>query len=334
MSLLGLLVPLFFACACASPVLRRDAPDFTIDGDAPFTVDTATLSAALTCPNGNPTSSSPPVLLVHGTATTGEETWGEGYVPALLANGYTACYVTLPGRAMGDMQVSSEYVAYALHYISYLAAGLETAVISHSQGGPNVQWALQFWPSTLSITNSFIALSPDFAGIDLLDSDLSNFCVGDLCQACLWQQSAGSNYYDALHYHSFEALVSTTAIWSEFDGVVNPPQENAALPSATAISVQDLCPGRLTNHITMTTDAAGFALALDALKHGGTASLVRVLTKVLTVCLEVNAKKMQVELAAELQADFDDVLDGFILGSPRVSAEPAVMAYAVPPTSK
>jgi len=30
-----------------------------------------------------------------GTSTTGQETWGEGYVPALSANGYTACYVTL-----------------------------------------------------------------------------------------------------------------------------------------------------------------------------------------------------------------------------------------------
>lgn len=210
------------------------------------------------------------------------------------------------------MQVSSEYVAYALHYISYLSGGIDTAVISHSQGGPDVQWALQFWPSTISVTKSFIALSPDFVGIDLLDSDLSSFCVGDLCQASLWQQSAGSHYYDALHYENFAAQVPTTAIWSEFDGVVNPPQENAALPSATAISVQDLCPGRLTNHITMTTDAAGFALALDALNHHGTASLARVLPKVLTVCLEVNAKNMQVDLAAELQADFDDVLDGFM----------------------
>ncbi|KAK4544630.1 hypothetical protein LTR36_004202 [Oleoguttula mirabilis] len=312
MSLVGLLVTLFFACAYASPILKRDAPDFATDGDAPFTVDTATLSAALTCPNGYPTSSSPPALLVHGTATTGKETWGEGYVPALAAKGYTACYVTLPGRAMGDMQVSSEYVAYSLHYISYLSGGIKTAVLSHSQGGPNVQWALQFWPSTIAVTSSFVALSPDFAGIDLLDSDLSSFCVGDLCQASLWQQSAGSHYYGALHYAKFEAQVPTTAIWSVTDGVVNPPKGNAALPSATAISVQDLCPGRLTSHITMTTDAAGFALAMDALKHGGTASLARVLPSQLTVCLEVNAKNMQIDLVDQLEADFDDLINGFM----------------------
>lgn len=142
MSVIDLLLLIFSVHSLASPILRRTTPSFVFGGDAPYTVDPTTLAAALTCPNGNPTSASPAVLLVHGTGSTGEETWGQGYVPALLAQGYTACYVTLPGRAMGDMQVSSEYVAYGLHMISYLAGGAQTAVISHSQGGPDTQWAL------------------------------------------------------------------------------------------------------------------------------------------------------------------------------------------------
>ena len=216
------------------------------------------------------------------------------------------------GRAMGDMQVSSEYVAYALHYISYLSGGHKTAVVSHSQGGPNVQWALQFWPSTRGITTSFVALSPDLVGIELLNSDLSKICIGNLCQASIWQQSAGSHYYDALHTDDFKAQVPTTAIWSQFDGVVTPPQKNAALPSATVVSIQDLCPGRLTNHIFMTTDAAAYALVLDALKHAGKASLLRVLPKTLDVCFRLNAKHMDVNLANELEGFFNDVVDGFM----------------------
>jgi hypothetical protein len=50
----------------------------------------------------------------------------------LQQEGYTACYVTLPGRAMGDMQISAEYVAYNLHQINTLAGGLKTAVITRS----------------------------------------------------------------------------------------------------------------------------------------------------------------------------------------------------------
>lgn len=235
MSFIEILVLLLSVHSLASPVLLpRDAPSFVFNGDAPFSVDPSTLAAALTCPYGNPTSSSPPVLLVHGTATTGEESWGDGYVPALKANGYTACYVNIrkpisgsvnsssikffaANRSMGDMQVNAEYVAYNLHYISQLSGGLKPAVIAHSQGNPNTQYALQFWPSTRQVTRGFVALSPDFAGIDVLGSDtlFHDICETGLCQASLWQQSAGSEYYDVLHKSGFQAQVPTTSIWSQ-----------------------------------------------------------------------------------------------------------------------
>lgn len=143
------------------------------------------------------------------------ESWGESYVPALEADGYTACYVTIPDRAMNDMQVNAEYVAYNLHYLSSLSGGLQTAVVSHSQGGPNTQWALQFWPSTRNVTKAFVALSPDFDGIELGDSLLSEVCSTGICQAAVWQQAAGSNYYAALQAGDFRAVVPTTSIYTE-----------------------------------------------------------------------------------------------------------------------
>lgn len=135
-------------------------------------------------------------------------------MPALAANGYTPCYVTLPSLAMDDMQKSSEYVAYGIHYLSSLSGGLKPAIISHSQGGPVSQWALQFWPSTRSVARAFVPLAPDFNGIDLDISDLSAICDLIDCQPSLWQQSEGSNYYKALHAKNFRALVPTTSIWS------------------------------------------------------------------------------------------------------------------------
>jgi triacylglycerol lipase len=203
------------AIAGASPIARRAAPAYVFDGDAPFSVDAETLASALTCPRGNPTSAAPPVLLVHGTATTGNQTWSAGYVPALAANGYTPCYVTLPSRAMTDMQTSSEYVAYNIHQLSALSGGLKPALISHSQGGPVTQWALQFWPSTRNVARAFVPLSPDFNGIDLAISDLGDICDLLDCQPSLWQQSEGSNYYKALHAGDFRALVPTTSIWTK-----------------------------------------------------------------------------------------------------------------------
>ena len=96
MSPLDLLVLLFsLQLTFASPIVEKRVPSFVFDGDAPFSVSPDDLAASLTCPYGNPTAASPPVLLVHGTATTGQESWGDGYVPALKANGFTACYITI-----------------------------------------------------------------------------------------------------------------------------------------------------------------------------------------------------------------------------------------------
>ncbi|KAK3116068.1 hypothetical protein LTR53_003958 [Teratosphaeriaceae sp. CCFEE 6253] len=178
--------------------------------------------------------------------------------------------------------------------------------------GPVTQWALQFWPSARTVTNAFIPLSPDFDGINLLGSDLSKVCIGKLCQASLWQQSDGSHYYDALHAANFEALVPTTTIWSKSDGVVSPPKKNAQLPSAKAISVQDLCPLRIVPHTSMTTDAAAFALALDALQHGGVASLTRLIPGALKTCLRGTAKNMDVKVADEIKDSLDELIDGFL----------------------
>ena len=213
---------------------------------------------------------------------------------------------------MGDMQVSSEYVAYGLHLISQLSGGLQTAVLSHSQGGPVTQWALRFWPSTQKVTRAFVALSPDFSGIELADSKLSDICVGDLCQASIWQQSSGSNYYDAMHADEFGESVPTTAIWSSSDGIVNPPEHNAQLPGAVVNSVQDLCPGRIVSHIFMTIDAAAYAFAIDALNNGGSASLSRVRSNSWTSCLKLNAPNTNVSVAKSLSSSFNDLIGGFM----------------------
>lgn len=254
--------------------------------------------------------------------------------------------VCLAGRAMGDMQVSSEYIAYALHYISWLAGQVPTAVITHSQGGPDTQWALQFWPSTRTVTRAFVALSPDFQGIELFDSSLGHVCVGDLCQAAVLQQRRGSAYFAALHNAArFHAHVPTTSVWSQLDQVVKPAQHNAQLPAATVIAVQDVCPGRVIDHIFMPIDAAGFALALDALNHGGVADVRRVRRSFLRVCSRFTAHGMQVDLATQLESLWDVAINGYMymlslnvqtvryltegsLGSPRVSAEPPIKAYA------
>lgn len=62
----------------------------------------------------------------------------------------------------------------------------------------------------------------------------------------------------------------------------------------------------------MTISSAAYALALDALNHDGVASLSRVRKNMLSICLRVTAKGMQVSLAKDLQSLLENLVKGFM----------------------
>ena len=310
---------------------RQTAPDYAFPGDPPYGVDTGTLSGVLNCPRGTPTSAdSKPVLLVHGTGSTGDESWGFGYVPALAAAGFTPCYITLPNRSMGDMQVSSAYIAYNLHAMSAMAGNSPVAVMGHSQGNPDIQWALHFFPSTQDVTSMFVGLSPDFYGANY--DILSGVCsLGKkICAPSLWQQASGSDYYAALNAKGNVEQVPTTLIWSQTDEVVIPAERNAQLGGSVTVPVQDLCPLRITDHLSMLIDSAGFTIATDALNNGGKADLGRIRANGgLASCLQFDAPDMDPTVPKVLEAALNDISKGILLNGIQTTSEPPVMQYAI-----
>jgi hypothetical protein len=216
---------------------------------------------------------------------------------------------------MDDAQISSSYVAYNLHRLSSLT-GTSVSAIGHSQGSPNIQWALRFFPSTRdpSVTRSYVALSPDFSGVGF--DGLTQFCDiisgVPICAPSLWQQAKGSNYMAALGGGSHgidEAYVPTTVVWSVTDEVVIPPFQNSRLSGASIISAQDLCPGRIVGHLLMTHDAAGFAIALDALDNGGQADVARIDR---AACAELIAPGMDPTLESLTEAGLNDIIKGIL----------------------
>jgi triacylglycerol lipase len=120
------------------------------------------------------------------------------------------------GRSAGNLQVSFAYVAYNMHYLSYLASGTPVAAIGHSQGYPNIQWALRFCPSNRNVVNSYVGLAPDL-GPGISTFRLICDVVEDVpwCDPAVWQQSTSSNYYAALNYKGHQAFVPSTTIWTE-----------------------------------------------------------------------------------------------------------------------
>ncbi|GAA5920267.1 hypothetical protein JCM5296_004595 [Sporobolomyces johnsonii] len=134
---LGAAAPLDFTRAAietrdsfCSPTSKQNTGDFSLP--------CSTYLAALTCPNGIQKNAGGVVLLVHGTGSTGAETWPNGPYMELLpsaGSGYDVCYVNLPERALGDAQTSAEYVAYLTSALSSESATGKVSLISHSQGG-------------------------------------------------------------------------------------------------------------------------------------------------------------------------------------------------------
>jgi hypothetical protein len=59
-----------------------------------------------------------PVILVHGTGSTPEESFSFGYQAALPKLGIPVCTVRLPERGTVDQQRSIQYVVYAIREVT------------------------------------------------------------------------------------------------------------------------------------------------------------------------------------------------------------------------
>lgn len=223
-----------------------------------------------------------------------------------------------------------------MHALSAQSGGNPITVISHSQGGPDVQWALRFWPSTRKIVQNFIALSPDLSGVDS-SSVLYKLCTFDvtnglgvlLCTESLWQQGKGSNYYKTLNYHK-DTFVPTTTIYSTNDTTVPPPKVNAYLPGgATSVAVQKLCPDATTDHTGMLVSYPAFLLALNAIKNKGQAQVDAVEGYMPpNTCSEISAPGMDYGLVPALTQTLGDLALGILLTGPKVKGEPPIKPYA------
>jgi len=257
-----------FLLCCA--LTTHAAPLRSTDRDAPFSVAASTVSAAITC-KPDPRARYGTVLLVHGTGSTGAETWAPGpYWQLLPAQGLQVCYVTLPNRALSDAQVSAEYVAHAVQLLAPASSTRNVAIIAHSQGNLNTQWALNFWPSIRKLVRTYVSIAGDFKGT--LEGPFA--CLGlnlleGGCEPSIIQQSVGSNYLAASNARGNTAFVPTTSVFTIEDDIIQPeigPVPTSLLPNAQVASIQQLCSlAHVADHFTMTIDAGVFNVALSAL---------------------------------------------------------------------
>ncbi|MCE0767547.1 GPI inositol-deacylase [Pseudonocardia kujensis] len=299
-----------------------------------LTVPAADLTASLVCTRGRANRDT--VLLLSGTGADPDTAFGWGLRPLLAAQGFPTCLSTAPDANTGDVARRAEYVVYAIRTIAE-RTGRKVAVVGHSQGGMVPRWALRFWPDVRAQVSDLVALGPTNAGSDALRAGCARGCT-----AAFWQQSSGSRFEEALNSgrRTFPG-VDYTVVVSTGDTVVTPVPQASALPAEPgggavagngagngAVAVQDVCPGRTVEHGPLgLSDAAAFALVVDALGNPGPADPARIAP---STCARAQAPGIT---AAELRqgtAAVDRAVAQSAAAGAVLSAEPDLPCYTRP----
>ncbi len=310
------------------PTITRPAgadPAVPLPVGPPLHESNDVLAKALTCP-ATFASAHNPVLFVHGTTLTPESNWSWNYGKTLPAMGYDVCLVALPDRARADIQVSAEYVVYAIRQMAR-RSGHKVDVVGFSQGPLEPRWAIKYWPDVRASVGRLVAMS----GVGHGFTETNYICSSE-CIAPFWQMKPDSQFLKALNAgDETPGDIAYTSVYSRTDqfvwrtdGAKEPWTESAKLDGASNIAIQDVCPGRYVEHIQATYDAAVFAVIMDALTHDGGADAGRVDR---SVCAQaaMPGVDMGKAMAETLEIDRDLMV---LTGEHHLKAEPPLAGYA------
>lgn len=290
----------------------------------PVESDPVALETSLDCPDGLVHAGRPVVLLVHGTATTDTESWPTGLGTVLAGAGFDWCMVQLPGRALVDIQRSAEHVVDAVRRLHRLT-GRQVSLVGHSQGALQPRWAVRWWPDVRRAVDDIVTIAGANREIPWTEAA---FCANG-CPASIWQFSQGAAFMAALNRAPTPAGPSYTTVRSHTDNLIQPslPAETAVatIDGASNVAVQDLCPGRVVEHVGLIFDATALAVTLDALSHPGPADPARVGTG---SCAQVYAPGIDNGVATTAIATLYANAFPAIAAAEKVSAEPPLRPFA------
>jgi hypothetical protein len=294
--------------------------------EPPLTVKRSELRSAVVCHGNIGAHSRPPIIYAPGTGSDGSQVWALGH-GAFEALGRPMCTVSFPDRTTADVQVSVQYLVYAIRTTARRARQ-PVAVTGISQGGLLARMALTYWPSLRRHVSDVISVSGTQHGVATANGRAA--CAQSGCPPAVWQQLAGSHFLRALNDGRDETPGPTawTTVRSATDTTVMPatgPHPTSALKGATNILIQKVCPGRQTTHIGTAVDSVTIAAITDAVTHRGAARVSRLGAD---VCAHPYGKGLDEQQTSLFLSLADQVIGRGLGNVPRVSREPRVRAWA------
>ncbi|KAL1861914.1 hypothetical protein Plec18170_000738 [Paecilomyces lecythidis] len=307
--------------------------------DAPYSLDENTLRGAIYIPSSFSygADGKQPIILVPGTAVPAGTTYHFSFSKIHEAANLDPVWVNIPSASLGDAQVNSEYVAYAINYISGVSSSNVT-VLSWSQGGLDTQWALKYWPSTRDAVEDFIAVSPDFHGT----IEQAFLCPGlpsYPCTPSIWQQGLDSNFIKTIRDDDgSSAYVPTTTLYSTYDEIVQPmgdPFASAFLSDTRGVGVtnnhvQTICPnqpaGGVYTHEGMLYNPVSWALVVDAISHDGPGDPSRL--NLDEICSQTIPPQLQLDDVFGTEGLLLVAVAEILGYGNRATSEPAIASYA------
>lgn len=308
--------------------------------DAPYSLTESALRQVIQIPSTFTYGQKPPVILMPGTGDRGGINFGSNFIKLFKNVAYAdPVWINPPSFCLGDAQVTAEYIAYAINYISAISGNANVSVIAWSQGTINTQWAFKYWPSTRSIVSDLIALSADFHGT--IEVPILCPLPNSPCPPSLYQQKYNSNFITKLRENDGDsAYVPTTSVYSGFfDEIVEPQQgvgASAFIKDVRGVGVTNaevtlVCAGQpagiFNTHEGMLVNSLSYYLAVDALTHPGPGSLSRL--NLAQVCATQAAPGLTVSDVLTTEGSVPIAIVNFLLGvGGTVFAEPPLMSYA------
>ena len=261
--------------------------------DPPFSIDPAVAADAVDCvvPDGDVAPSVDAVVLVHGTGAEGHENYAWNYELRLAEERIPYCVVTYPDRGQGDMQISAEYVVVAVSEAAGISPSGRVDMIGHSQGATMPRWAIKYWPSVQAVLDDFVMHAGPHHGTSIADDPLAgNDLLGPLGgrPAVYHQFRTDSRFNHHLNLgDETPGAIDYTSVYAYTDELVQPSGNGPATAALEVddptrvvnVNVQDVCPGRLVDHLSSgTTDRFVMDLTIATLRSPGPADLSAVPT--------------------------------------------------------